>query len=119
MAEVRVSGLDELKSFMDKLPQKIGESIDDIMGVAAAMIETDAKRIVPVRTGTLQRSIQTEHLGFKQWVVGSKVFYAGYVEFGTSRSHARPYLRPALENVKPKIDKAIIDVLEEYFERGY
>lgn len=30
--------------------------------------------------------------------VGTNVEYAPYVEFGTSRMHARPYLKPALEN---------------------
>ncbi len=53
-----------------------------------------------VRTGTLRRSIT-----WKPGVdaespyvdIGSNVLYAPYVELGTSRMEARPYLRPALE----------------------
>lgn len=52
-----------------------------------------------VRTGRLRASI-TWALGFDsegQYVdVGSNVEYAAYVELGTDRMGARPYLRPAL-----------------------
>jgi hypothetical protein len=53
-----------------------------------------------VRTGLLRRSI-TWRPGLdaeSPYVdVGSAVLYAPYVELGTSRMEARPYLRPALE----------------------
>jgi hypothetical protein len=53
-----------------------------------------------VRTGRLRGSI-TWRLGTDfQGVyadIGSAVLYAPYVELGTSRMAARPYLRPALE----------------------
>lgn len=53
-----------------------------------------------VRTGLLRRSI-TWRPGLdaeSPFVdVGSAVVYAPYVELGTSRMAARPYLRPALE----------------------
>lgn len=53
-----------------------------------------------VRTGRLRGSI-TWRVGvdaLSPYVdVGSAVTYAAYVELGTSRMAARPYLRPALE----------------------
>lgn len=53
-----------------------------------------------VRTGRLRASI-TWRLGEDVISiyadVGSAVLYAPYVELGTSRMQARPYLRPALE----------------------
>lgn len=53
-----------------------------------------------VRTGRLRGSI-TWRLGadgFSPYVdVGSSVFYAPFVELGTSRMAARPFLRPALQ----------------------
>lgn len=52
-----------------------------------------------VRTGRLRGSI-TWQLGRDAAglyaVIGSNVEYAGYVEIGTERMAARPYLRPAL-----------------------
>lgn len=42
--------------------------------------------------------------GSAKWVVGTNVEYAVYVEFGTSRLAAQPYLRPAAENAVAKAD---------------
>lgn len=39
--------------------------------------------------------------------VGTNVEYAPYVELGTSKQSAKPYLRPAVEQNRRKIEKAI------------
>lgn len=53
-----------------------------------------------VRTGRLRSSISwrlgEDAIGLYA-AVGSNVEYAGYVELGTPRAAARPYLRPALQ----------------------
>lgn len=33
------------------------------------------------------------------WIVGTSIEYAAYVEFGTSKMAAQPYLRPAVREV--------------------
>ena len=38
------------------------------------------------------------------WVVGTNVAYAAYVEFGTSTQEAQPYLRPAARRVGRNVD---------------
>lgn len=44
------------------------------------------------------------------YLVGTNVHYASYVEFGTSRMRAQPYLRPAAEkgatNARPIFERA-------------
>jgi HK97 gp10 family phage protein len=63
-------------------------------------IQSSAKRLCPVDTGRLRSSIQTttpRDTGSGVSVrVGSNVNYARYVELGTRRMRARPFLRPAL-----------------------
>lgn len=67
-------------------------------------IQANARRTVPVRTGDLKRSIivQTERTGddtILQVGVDSDVAgvdYGRFVEQGTSRAPAQPYLRPAV-----------------------
>lgn len=62
-------------------------------------VQATAKRLCPVDTGRLRASI-TESLqrdiGGLVEVIGTDVEYAPFVEFGTSRAPAQPFLRPAL-----------------------
>lgn len=61
--------------------------------------ETYAKYLCPVRTGNLRNSIthQTD-ADEKAAVIGTNVEYAPYVELGTVKQKAQPYLRPAIED---------------------
>jgi HK97 gp10 family phage protein len=68
---------------------------------AALDIQAKAQGAVPVKTGTLRRSIHTEFPSDLSAVVGPSVEYGKYVEFGTRRMGARPYLRPAADAVLP------------------
>ena len=67
----------------------------------ALKVERAAKRLCPVDTGRLRGSITHDEpraipdgLAVR---IGTDVEYAAYVELGTSRMSARPYLRPALD----------------------
>ena len=56
--------------------------------------ETYAKRECPVDTGNLRNSI-TNAVDDKSAYVGTNVEYAAFVELGTSRAKAQPFLKPA------------------------
>ena len=56
--------------------------------------EGHAKKITPVDTGNLRNSI-THLVDGKAACIGTNVEYAPYVELGTSKMAARPYLKPA------------------------
>jgi HK97 gp10 family phage protein len=66
----------------------------------ALRVDRQAKRLCPVDTGRLRSSI-TNQLARDATgllaLVGSNVHYAPYIELGTSRMRAQPFLRPALE----------------------
>lgn len=63
---------------------------------------------VPVRTGNLKTSghVDTEAGGLRA-TIGYSAEYAAYVELGTRRMPARPFLRPAFDAVAPQIAKAL------------
>lgn len=84
-----------LGEFQDALESQIEQALSSI-GLTA---ETYAKAACPVDTGRLRNSIAHEvETGGKSVVIGTNVEYAAYVELGTSRMGARPYLKPAAEN---------------------
>lgn len=53
-----------------------------------------ARRIVPVRTGHLRSTLRKGQKGHAH-AVGTACHYAFYVEGGTRRMRAQPYLRPS------------------------
>lgn len=65
-------------------------------------VEATAKRLCPVDTGRLRASVTHALSRDAQGllgVVGTDVEYAPYVELGTTRMGAQPFLRPALGSV--------------------
>jgi HK97 gp10 family phage protein len=76
-----------------KLPQATGEVVQKTI----LAIETQAKIKVPVDTGALRASIQTEMETETSGVVSTNQEYAAYVEYGTVNMAARPYMTPAAE----------------------
>ena len=67
-----------------------------------------AQKRSPVDTGTLRRSIRLslENNDLKA-VVKTNAPYAKFVEYGTIRQKAQPYMRPSLRIQKAKFVKAI------------
>ena len=100
----------------------------------AEIIRDEARVLCPVETGSLQRSLRTfkrEGLGALCSVgvsagnggvvnpnTGREVDYARYVEYGTSRMAAKPFLRPALATVKPLIMAMIQEAWRKALEEG-
>lgn len=78
--------IDEMKKTMERALEKIG-----MVG------EAYAKEECPVDTGTLRNSI-SHAVDDNTAIIGTNVEYAPYVELGTSKMDAQPYLRPAVEN---------------------
>ena len=129
MAEfIKVHGLRELQAAMRELPRRIDRRILNAALMAAARpMVADAKAGVPVDTGKLRASIiaapakRTSHTATVRMRVsgatqvvkerrGKKVptwvrskdfpFYALFIERGTSKMSAKPFLRPAFERNK-------------------
>lgn len=65
--------------------------------VIGGMAESYAKAACPVDTGRLRNSITHQQESENVEVIGSNVSYAVFVELGTSKMSARPFLRPAAE----------------------
>jgi len=100
--------LDRLPELQGQMRQRAGQAIRK----AALDIEARAKAIVPVDTGNLKNSIQAQKEKEFTWIVGTHVEYAPYVEYGTYKMAARPYLGPAAEEVRPQLLAAIERFLE-------
>ncbi len=84
---------DNTREWGDALGSAIAAALEEVGLVA----EGHAKAACPVDTGRLRGSITHVRSGERSESesIGTDVGYARYVELGTSRQKAKPYLRPA------------------------
>jgi HK97 gp10 family phage protein len=102
MARVIVEGIEKLQEKLEKLVDGAREEVVRSLDKSALMVLRSAQQKCPVRTGNLRASLTKEVSKDDLYaVVGTKVHYAPYVEYGTRKMAPRAYLRPAyLENEK-------------------
>ena len=91
MAYKMVNNLSAVKGASDKA---IARALETIGGKA----EGYARDLCPGRTGNLQNSITHQAVDDRTMAIGTNVYYAPFVELGTYKQTAKPYLRPAVEN---------------------
>lgn len=100
---------------LPELARKIPDVTEQVVRKAAFDIEAYAKTVVPVDTGKLKNSITSEFPAVHSAIIAPHTEYAAFVEFGTRRMRARPYMRPAAERVAPSFIAAL-SKLEELLE---
>lgn len=86
---------------------------DDLLK-GAEVILTRAQTLCPVDTGFLR---ETGYISVfsTEVVIGFDAEYASYVEYGTSKMEAQPYLRPALDEAEEEALNAIADSIESHW----
>lgn len=100
---------------LDGMDGKIRASLPKAAQVGAVIVRDAAKANAPRRSGRLAESIGDEPLertrdGAEHAVV-VRAFYGVYVEYGTSRAPARPFLRPAADGNRTKVANAMTQVV--------
>lgn len=119
--KVEITGVEHVTKQLKLIEIGFLNAIEEAVLKATKLVEADAKRIVPVVTGRLARSITgglTERTNKTvAGTVGANTVYAAAVEFGrntkSGRTHPKPYLNPALSINTHKIEKMISDGLKK------
>ena len=83
----------------------------DDVAVGAYIILDKAVDNCPVDTGYL-RSTAFSEITDDDVFIGFNAPYASYLEFGTYKMEAQPYLRPALDEAQDAALKAIVNSIE-------
>lgn len=102
----------KLKWFGDKAIQGMDQAVSLALEASALLVEGQAKALAPVYTGNLRNSI-THKVEKKEARIGTNVYYAPFVELGTSKQAAQPYLSPALEANKGNIKRIFADAIKK------
>lgn len=102
------------KSNIPRIQRQLEQNKKAALEAIGVFVKGEAEVRAPVDTGRLAGSIDYRRAGDNKVVIGTPVEYAPYVEFGTSKMRAQPYLRPALDDNR----KRIKELAEQYLGRG-
>lgn len=111
-------------SGLDKLMEEIGATAEATVDAAASAMKTTtgqvqakAKEIAPKRTGFMANNILVEPVKKTATsvtgTVNAKADYSSFVEFGTYKMSAEPYIRPAVSFGQPLFIKNTMQKLKE------
>ena len=144
--DVKFRGIHELQMALEDLPKELMKSaLSSVLRSGGKIIENAAKSKVPVRDGLLKRSIGTNvkthkgqttarvgpRTGFKGKSLGMKTNkngvrserfsdpnrYSHLVEFGTSHSAAKPFIRPAIDSTATEVVGAMALGLDQHLTK--
>ena len=103
----------ELRILSDAIPallEQVPELVMQIVEKAASDIVNQAQQAAPVDTGALRASIGMEMTGPAEATVSVGVNYGAYVEYGTVKMAAQPYLTPAVEANRDPFNQAFSQI---------
>ncbi|WP_369957633.1 HK97-gp10 family putative phage morphogenesis protein [Psychrobacter sp. CLB018] len=124
--DFRIEGLDELESQFDRLADTSKKKVMmKALNAGIQPIKKEAKARAPERTGLLKKNIRSKQMRYTEKpavgiYISGKAFYWYFIENGTSKMAAAPFLRPAVdskheegvnkfkEKWKVEIDKVLI-----------
>lgn len=118
--KVELTGADNLDNLFKKLPQQIQQKAQaDAYRAGAKIMRDRAAELVPKKTGKLAKSIDifTETKGQDSGSVYVSLSYkkggwiGKFLEFGTSKMAAKPFMRPAFDQTKDLMKQEIKRVL--------
>lgn len=97
-------------NYLPRAASRVRSELPTVVGRAATDIEARAKGYAAVDTGEMQAGINSVHGGLSA-TVNAPVEHSLYVEYGTSKMAAQPFMRPAAEAGGPAFQAAIAELL--------
>lgn len=120
MISIAINGLESVLGMLDTESLKIAKGLTRGLAKAGTLVVGEAKAECPVSTeatrpggphGELRASIKKQVSG-NTCDIGTNVEYAPYVEFGTCKMAAQPFLVPALVNNADEVIQIIGDAVK-------
>lgn len=117
MASMEFEGIEELMKRISEMGKAGVRAENKALKKAGEIIVEEAKNNVSERTGKLKEGLKVSGVrkkdGNKYILAGiqkgdnSKIFYGKFLEFGTSKMSAKPFMAPAYESKKNEANEII------------
>lgn len=124
MAEMRIEGLETLMARLAAISEQVvTDAGKKALQEGGEVLRREISSRAPRDTGKLADNIMKSGVKTKDGMdyieVGpsKKVFYSLFLEFGTTKMSARPFIVPAMEESRNEIFNAIAEVLRRELAR--
>lgn len=112
MADVTIEGIPALKAALARKVKELHAASTTAVAEEVDLIRRDAVKEAPQDTGDLRRKIRGESDGLKG-TVRSTARHAGFVEHGTFKDKAQPYMAPAADRARRRFPKRATDIIRK------
>lgn len=116
-----LTGMDGLIRALRETPDVVKEELKHAVTTTVFAIAQRMRATAPRDSGVLLRSISTSTRGLTGRVeIGVDAFYWPYIEFGTVKMQARPFIRPSAEMESSAFEQRLRDIartIEHRFEQ--
>lgn len=111
---IQLEGMQELLSRLGRIGAEAEQVKKDALQAGAEVVQQAASEKAPKRTGALAENIVISDItedGTVDIGPDRDRFYGFFLEFGTSKMAARPFLQPAFEENKEQVQQKMADVI--------
>jgi hypothetical protein len=107
-ASITITNLDRVAGLLN--PAHLQKLMKAAMAQIVSVVEAEVKKVTPVKTGNLRRSIHGAVRSVNEGIVGTNLIYAPFV-------HRRnPYLIAGYENAAHQVNAVLIGIGGRVFE---
>ncbi|WP_156290785.1 HK97-gp10 family putative phage morphogenesis protein [Oceanobacillus salinisoli] len=117
---VEFEGMEELIQEMQKMETGMNESKNEALLKGAEVVQKETKKLAPVRSqggGTLRDNINISDIEKDDIYVyvdqQGPAYYGYFLEYGTSKMSARPFMAPAFNRSRFQIEQAMATSLRK------
>jgi len=115
--EIDLKKIERLRQAIKEFPEVLKEELGQAVLELALIIQNKAKELCPVDTGLLRSSINAQVESWAAAYVGTNTEYAPWVEYGTRRTPAQPFLEPAFEEGHKQADSVFSKAVKRAMAR--
>lgn len=125
--KVKIKGAGKIIKRFHELGEDGVKKAKEIMEKSAKTVQKKAKTHVPVDTGLLKSSIATKVyrdeggtvgvVGPSKEAVSGDPYYGYFVEYGTQKMSAQPFMRPAADQSAAEVTQFFEDGMREFISR--
>ena len=107
----------------DEAIKAIEKAQEEFLTKAAVVVHGQASELSPVDTGNLKGSlnyaVDMQDEDGPAAHIGTNTEYAPYVEMGTSKMAAQPYLRPALDGTRDELVRMAEKIKRKHLRKDF